>query len=140
MFLGISRVPNYKLRNMSVFILVYGSKVCCQVSTNGKILPISCAWQDSAKHMKLAAVHDFGRLNDETRGKHTETKKWHPYTSLAELCQFCTFGRILPSSCLWQPYKNLADVTLKLTLTCFSTCITLSLTPSLLSTGCRYTS
>jgi hypothetical protein len=74
LFLGISRVPNYKLRNMSVFVLVYGSKVGCQVSNNGKILPILCAWQDSAKHTELAAIHDFGRLNNGTRGKHTETK------------------------------------------------------------------
>ena len=98
MFLGISRSLNYKLRNMSVFSLVYGSKVCCQVSNNGKILPILCAWQDSAKHMKLAAIHHFGGLNDGTCGKHTETKKLQLYTSLAELCQFCTYGRILPSS------------------------------------------
>ncbi len=86
-----------------MFILVYGSKVGCQVSTNGKILPISCAWQDSAKHMKLAAVHDFGRCKDGTRGKYTETK----------IAAAHIFGRILPNLYLWQDFAkfmNLAAV------------------------------
>jgi hypothetical protein len=54
---------------MSVFILVQSWLPSFE---NGKILPISSTWQDSAKFMKLAAEHNFCRLEDGTRGKHTE--------------------------------------------------------------------
>jgi hypothetical protein len=86
---------------MSAFILVYGSKVGCQVSKMA-ILPISCTLQDSAKFMKLAAVHNFGRSDGGTRGKHTETLKngsrtrlWQNsanFVTLAGFCQVREFG------------------------------------------------
>ncbi len=122
MFLGISRVPNYKLRNMSVFILVYGSKVGCQVLNNGKILPISCAWQYSDKQTKLAAVHDFGRLNDGTRGKHSVTKK--------NAAPHIIFGRTLPILYLWQDcakFVNLAVIHKKINTQIVSQLVSLSL-------------
>ena len=113
-------------------ILPWGGTLTLPDFENGKILPILCTWQDSAKHMKLAAVHDFdfGRRHHGTRGKHTETLKNGSRTRLWQNpANFLTLG-ILPSSWIWQPYKNLADAMLKLTLTCFSTCITLSLSLS----------
>jgi hypothetical protein len=79
---------------MSVFILVYGSKVGCQFR-KGKILPISFTWQDSAKFMKLAAEHNFGRRDDGTCGKHTETLK---NGSRTRLCQ----NKFRPGSILFQ--------------------------------------
>ncbi len=108
-FLGISRVPNYKLRNISVFILVYGSKVGCQVSNNGKILPISCAWQESAKHTKLAAIHNFGRLNNGTHGKHTKKKingnrthLWQNSANFVPLAGFCQVREFGSRTQIWQ--------------------------------------
>jgi hypothetical protein len=64
-------------------------------------LPILCAWQDSAKHTKLAAIDDFGRRNDGTRGKHPETKK---------MAAIHVFGRTLPILYLWQDFVKFVNL------------------------------
>ncbi len=77
-------------------------------------------WQNPANFVYLAGFCQTHEVGSRTRlwlwqtspwnswKTYWDPKKWQPYTSLAELCQFYNFGRILPSSWLRQPYTNLA--------------------------------
>jgi len=91
---------------MSVFILVQSWLPSFE---NGKILPISCTWQDSAKFMKLAPEHNFGRRDDGTRGKHTETLKngsraslWQNSANFVTLAGFCQVREFGSRTRIWQ--------------------------------------